>query len=190
MQTVKRLLSSGDDPYLTMLCYRATPLSWCGLSPAQLLMGRMIRTNLPQISEHLVPKWDYLDTFRGKHEQYKDKQNCNYDVSHRVQSRSEIPIGTEVWVSSGGNDRLRGKVTSSADTPRSHIVETPSGEVRRTRGHLDPVPEEIHVGQKPTVVGQEEPAVDGRSNYPTPSSPIASRTRLKTGVSICPPQRL
>ena len=144
-------------------------------------MGRMNRTNLPQISEHLVPEWDFLETFQGKHQQYKDKQK---------RKRSEIPIGTEVWVSSGGNDRLRGKVASSADTPRSYIVETPSGEVRRTRGHLVPVPKEIHVGQKPTLVDQEEPAVDGRSNYPTPSSPIASRTRLKTGVSICPPQRL
>ena len=107
-----------------------------------------------------------------------------------------------MWVSSGcgGNDRIRGKVTSSAKTPRSYIVEAPSGEVRRTRGHLVPVPEEIHVGQKSTVVSQEEPAVDERSNYSTPavdersnystpSSPIASRTRLKTGVSILPPQR-
>ena len=72
---------------------------------------------------------------------------------------------------------------------RSYIVETPSGEVRRTREHLVPVPEETHVGQKSTVVSQEEPAVDERSNYSTPSSPIASRTRLKTGVSILPPQR-
>ena len=39
VQTVKRLLSSGDDPHLTMLCYRTTPFSWYGLSPAQLLMG-------------------------------------------------------------------------------------------------------------------------------------------------------
>eukprot|EP00731_Ephydatia_muelleri_P009839 Em0005g425a len=190
VQTVKRLLSSDDDPYLTMLCYRATPLSWCGLSPAQLLMGRLIRTNIPQISEHLVPKWDFLGTFREKHQQYKVKMKCNYDESHCVQSRSEIPIGTDVWVSSGGNNRIRGKVTSSANTPRSCIVETPSGEVRRTREHLVPVPEETHVGQKSTVVSQEEPAVDERSNYSTPSSPIASRTRLKTGVSIRPPQRL
>ena len=190
VQTVKRLLSSGDDPYLTMLCYRATPLSWCGLSPAQLLMGRLIRTNIPQISEHLVPKWDFLGTLREKHQQYKVKMKCNYDESHRVQSRSEIPIGTDVWVSSGGNDHIRGKVTSSANTPRSYIVETPSGEVRRTQEHLVPVPEETHVGQKSIVVSQEEPAVDERSNYSTPSSPIASRTRLKTGVSIRPPQRL
>ncbi|KAL5517465.1 hypothetical protein EMCRGX_G003010 [Ephydatia muelleri] len=72
VQTIKRLL--------TMLCYRATPLSWCGLSPAQLLMGRLIRTNIPQISEHLVPKMGLPG--------------------------SEIPIGTDVWVSSGGTFHL------------------------------------------------------------------------------------
>ena len=171
-----------------MLCYRATPLSWCGLSPAQLLMKRLIRTNIPPISKHLVPKWDFLGTFRERHQLYKVKMKCTYGESQRVQTRSEIPIGTDVCVSSGGNNHIRGKVTSSANTPRSYIVEAPSGEVRRTWEHLVPVPEETHVGQKSTVVSQEEPAVDKRSNYSTPSSPIASRTRLKTGVSILPPQ--
>ena len=39
---------------------------------------------------------------------------CNYDESHRLGQKYR----TEVWVSSGGNDHLRGKVMSSADTPR------------------------------------------------------------------------
>ena len=42
---------------------------------------------------------------------------------------------------------LRGKVRSSANTSRLYIMETPSGEVRRTQGHPVPVPEEIHVGK-------------------------------------------
>ena len=40
VQIVKMLLKSSDDSYLTLLTYRTTPLPWCNLSPAQLLMGR------------------------------------------------------------------------------------------------------------------------------------------------------
>ena len=40
VQTIKRLLSHSDDPYLAMLMYRSTPLPWCGYSPAELPMGR------------------------------------------------------------------------------------------------------------------------------------------------------
>ena len=34
VKTVKKLISNTDDPYLALLSYRATPLPWCGLSPA------------------------------------------------------------------------------------------------------------------------------------------------------------
>ena len=51
VQTIKKLLKGAEDPYLALLTYRSTPLPWCGLSPAELLMGRQIRSNLPQLSE-------------------------------------------------------------------------------------------------------------------------------------------
>ena len=40
VQTVKNLLKDAGDPYLALLTYWSTPLPWCGLSPAELLMGR------------------------------------------------------------------------------------------------------------------------------------------------------
>ena len=40
VQTVKNLLKKSEDPYEALLSYRATPLSWCDLSPAELCMGR------------------------------------------------------------------------------------------------------------------------------------------------------
>ena len=48
VRTVKALLSKSADPYLALLSYRATPLPWCRLSLAQLLMGHTIRTDVPQ----------------------------------------------------------------------------------------------------------------------------------------------
>ena len=47
IQTIKQLLQYSRDPYLALLSCRATPIPWCSLSPAQLLMGRQIRTDIP-----------------------------------------------------------------------------------------------------------------------------------------------
>ena len=42
VQTAKRLLKNSIDLHMALLLYRSTPLPWCGLSPAQLLMGWQI----------------------------------------------------------------------------------------------------------------------------------------------------
>ena len=78
VQTVKRLLKRSNDPYLALLSYRATPLPWCDLSPAQLSMGGRIRMPIPQTNKLLVPSWAYLKTFREKNEQLKQSQKGNF----------------------------------------------------------------------------------------------------------------
>ena len=47
VKTVKQMLKQTQDPYLALLNYRATPLPWCKCSPAELLMGRRLRTRVP-----------------------------------------------------------------------------------------------------------------------------------------------
>ena len=55
VRTVKNLLKDKEDPYLSMLSYRATPFTWCGLTPAELFMGRKLRTPLPMLKDFLKP---------------------------------------------------------------------------------------------------------------------------------------
>ena len=51
IQTVKNLLKKADesngDPNIALLEYRNSPLDGVGLSPAQLLMNRTLRSKLP-----------------------------------------------------------------------------------------------------------------------------------------------
>jgi len=51
VQTVKQLFTkareSGQDPHLTMLCLRTTPIDHYTPSPCEILNGRKYRSNLP-----------------------------------------------------------------------------------------------------------------------------------------------
>ena len=98
VQTVKNILKENQDPYLAILTYRSTQLPWCGLSPAQLLMGRQLRTNLPQISEQLKPSWTHLHGFREQDHKFKSQQKANFDKRHKVHSLPQIPQQAEVWI--------------------------------------------------------------------------------------------
>ena len=66
VKTVKKLLEDTADPHMALLSYRATPLPWCGLSPAELLMGRKIRTDVPQVKSNFIPKWEHIRKIRHR----------------------------------------------------------------------------------------------------------------------------
>ena len=55
VQTVKGIIHKSTDPFMALLSYRSTPMPWCGLSPAELCMGRRIRSSVPQIKNLLAP---------------------------------------------------------------------------------------------------------------------------------------
>ncbi|KAL5503067.1 hypothetical protein EMCRGX_G009958, partial [Ephydatia muelleri] len=124
VQTVKNILKGNQDPYLAILTYRSTQLPWCGLSPAQLLMGRQLRTNLPQTLEHLKPEWPYLLRFQEQDLEFKSHQKSNYDRHHRVHQLPDIPDQTEVWITTDKSKPTPGIVVGKAGAPRSYIVET------------------------------------------------------------------
>ncbi|GBM17969.1 hypothetical protein AVEN_111112-1 [Araneus ventricosus] len=61
--------SVDEDPYLMMLVLRTTPLE-NGYSPAELLMGRKLRTNLPMAKKSLIPKIPEAEDIRRKELKY------------------------------------------------------------------------------------------------------------------------
>lgn len=178
VQTMKRLLQRSANPFLAVLSYRATLLPWCNLSPAELLMGRCLRTTVPQTDGQLIPKWPFLPEFKRLNRDFKDRQKRDFDRRHRVQELPPIPEDKAVWVQTE-RESIPGTVVLSAPAPRSYIVGTPTGEVHRNRSHLRVVPEDPQ-SQEPT---QRE--TDTQSDQPSRIT-----TRSRTGVKLKPPDRL
>ena len=135
VQTVKKLLRTSGDLYLSVLNYNATPMPWCGFSPSELLMGRKVRTTVPQVAEHFCPNW----LFYRKNQEFKRQQEKQYNQHHQTRPQLELEEGDEVWINTD-NKNTRGYVTSPANTSRSYIVDTPSGQLRRNRNHLLIIP--------------------------------------------------
>jgi len=119
----------------TLLSYRATPLPWCDLSPGELLMGRQLQTDVPQVANQLVPNWPHLQGFAEKRKHFKEQQKEQYDCRHRVRSAEQFPADTVVWVNTQGK-QVPGSIVAISNTPRSYIVSKPSGKVRQNHYHI------------------------------------------------------
>ena len=175
VQTIKKLLKKSKDPYLSLLAYRSAPLQWCGYSPAELLMGRRLRTSLPQTQQSLIPSWSYLEQFRAKDECFKNQQKEHYDRRHRASVLPVLPDNTPVLVQTGSS-RVPGTTISQADAPRSYLIQTSSGTVRRNRQHLIAVPVRDDPSSNQADVSLRQPVHPARSPIMT-----RSRTRQRKG---------
>ena len=128
VKTIKTLLKESSDPDMALPMHRTTPFPWCNLSPAELLMGRRLSANLPLLTAQLIHQWKYLSDFKSKN---SERQKRDFDRRHGVRNLPPIQPGSEVWVITGG-DPESGTVITPANTPRSYVVETPTGrEVRK-----------------------------------------------------------
>uniref|UniRef100_A0A674PBZ4 Integrase catalytic domain-containing protein n=1 Tax=Takifugu rubripes TaxID=31033 RepID=A0A674PBZ4_TAKRU len=182
VKTVKNLLKksqTNDSFQKSLLIYRSTPLQ-NGLSPAQMLMGRRIRSNLPVCEDLLTPKG--ASRIRKSKEGQKEKQ----------------APGDNGHIRSTGTWQQTGQVQEEV-APRSYRVQVDSGLLlRRNRIDLqlqqsqrDTVAQEA--GQQDTA-GSAEPAGSGpdRADHGLTkvqaSPPAAGLSRPKRHVQ--PPKRL
>lgn len=138
VQTAKRILRQ-EDPVIALMCYRSTPCATTGVSPAELLMGRKIRTTLPTLEKNLQPKWPNRKTVKQKDAGEKAKQAFYYNRRHGARPLPPLRAGDTVltkldqekaWVTPA-------VVSKECVTPRPYTINTSQGAVlRRNRRHL------------------------------------------------------
>ncbi|CAB4044926.1 sec1 family domain-containing 2 [Paramuricea clavata] len=131
VQTAKRMLEKAKrdrrDPYLALLEQRNTPVA-SYKSPAQLSMGRCLRSLLPCTTNHLIPQTVCYHETQSMFQKKQAEQKSNYDKS--AVPLQPLKTGEAVRVKQECEWRP-GKVIEIADTPRSYLVETPEGAVYR-----------------------------------------------------------
>ena len=188
VRTVKAMLVKNDDPYLALLTYRSTPLE-NGYSPAELLMGRKLRTTVPVVPTQLLPSLPEISQLREKEKQMKEKQRKNFDRHHRATDLKPLQTGASVWIPDNSSE---GTVVGETN-PRSYVVQTPSGTYRRNRRQLIPLPQSAN-----------DSAITGENISTSPITPLdteavpapkqmnadSAAVRTKSGRISKPPDRL
>ncbi|GLV45981.1 hypothetical protein CBL_02931 [Carabus blaptoides fortunei] len=184
VRIAKARLSKDNDPYRALLAYRSTPLS-NGFSPAELLMGRRLRTTLPMATPSLNPKLPDQNLLQQKEKNRIRKHKHDFDQRHGVRTLKPVQPGDRVWIT---NKRANGVIQSEATTPRSYWVKNTK---RRSKTkpstsypqHGKPVPggrradRARHPGRTTTPNGCRHPQrdLDRHSNHASTSTDERNR---------------
>lgn len=166
IQTVKKLMrkarESGGDISKALLHLRATPISGTNVSPAELLFGRKIKTDLPEASRSPAKDMRRNQLLR---KQASEKKYA--DRGSRI--LTQLNQGETVRIQSG-NALVLGRVLNKLDiAPRSYRVITAGGQqLRRTRGHLYQTLEKT----PPISVTAHQEELVSKICHPSHSAPI------------------
>ncbi|KAM7310873.1 uncharacterized protein ISCGN_007781 [Ixodes scapularis] len=76
--------------------YRDTPGA-NGFSPAQVLMGRQLKTRVPKRDEQLRPNWPAKDKVASNDLAYKRQQAADYNRRHAARDLLSLRTGEQVW---------------------------------------------------------------------------------------------
>ncbi|XP_022795072.1 uncharacterized protein K02A2.6-like [Stylophora pistillata] len=121
VQTMKMIINKSRDEYLALLTYRDTPLH-NGYSPAQISMGRKLRTRIPCHPDELLPQAPDYDQVKKKEREYRTKVKSYYDLRHRIVEGEELSLGDRVWIP---DMKVEGTVIKPHERPRSVVIQTP-----------------------------------------------------------------
>ena len=198
-RTLKKAAATGTDPHLALLSLRNTAVTGLDVSPAQMLMGRVLRSPLPCTSAVLQPSTpkdihDRLRHLQTQREKY-------YNVGTRP--LPELTPGTTVHMKTrqGWKPAV---VLSKRVEPRSYCVESPAGVIfRRNRRHLRRIhpslldnadPESVDqpetVYDDPQTLRDETPAAEALNNQNAQAGTGGSPTRhTRSGRAVVPPVR-
>jgi len=114
VHTVKRLLTKSTDRY-----WAIAQLPYPGATSAQLSFW-WGDESWP-LSLYPMSIWSPSGP-TGNNDEYKGKQKWQFDKRHRVNELPMLSDDMNIWISSQG-EPVQGRVLSSADTPRSYVID-------------------------------------------------------------------
>eukprot|EP00745_Piridium_sociabile_P045755 TRINITY_DN9966_c0_g1_i4.p1 TRINITY_DN9966_c0_g1~~TRINITY_DN9966_c0_g1_i4.p1 ORF type:complete len:251 (+),score=41.88 TRINITY_DN9966_c0_g1_i4:406-1158(+) len=162
-----------------------------GLSPSELLIGRKLKTKLPMLPSTLIPKTPNHSMIQEKETNLKQQQRDNYNQRHMAREAPPLKAGDTVFIKDMAKP---GQVVAKHHNPRSYIIRTEHGNIRRNASHLVATPT-APMGQQQaardtpqqdpanmTTTLQREPATI-TTQQPTPRSlPATTHTTAAPGT--------
>ena len=109
---------------MAILEYRNSPIDDTGLSPAQMFLGRRLKTRLPTATALLKPQ--HTDEIRKSLKQRQLKQKYIYDKHAGKTDLKPLQAGENV-VMRHRNNWKHGTVEREHESPRSYVIQTPDG---------------------------------------------------------------
>ena len=110
----------------------------------------------------MTPNWPYLEQLRDKDSKLKTGQIRDFDNHHLARDLPDLHVGNPVWIV---DQKVEGKVIDTTGTPRSYVVESPIGHLRRNRHHLS-TKSTITPGTKVSDFGTSPPGNEKSSEGP------------------------
>lgn len=167
---LKKALQSGTDPHLVLLSLRNTPVTGLNMSPAQMLMGRVLRSTLPCSSVVLRQS-----TPQNVHSRLQDLQSrLQRYYNQNAQPLPVLTPGTTVHMQTRRGWEPAVVVQQRAE-PRSYTVQTPAGKVfRRNRRHLRKIHPSVWRDTDPDDHSEVMVPQIPRSANPVPGDPPGS----------------
>lgn len=179
---VKRCIEENREIYPALMQYRNAPLKNMNATPAQLFLGRICKTKLPICDTLLKDKFD--DKSLNDKLTHKQVASGKYYNQH-VQTLPVLGKGDNVNVYNHVSKCWEGgKIVNEHSTPRSYLVETDSGVVRRNR--VDLRKSEINYEPKCNLEETElsPPLIVSKKNSIVNMLPLAPST-LGSAPSVC-----
>ena len=129
---------AGSKLYLALLALRTSPNSITGVSLAELLMGRRLRSRIPVLPEALVPSISDISVVREQDCQSKQCQAQYYNRRHGTKRLSVLAQGNRllVWDMNTRNCRITATMIKKMGA-RSYLIQLNNGrKLRRNRHQL------------------------------------------------------
>ncbi|KAK3108757.1 hypothetical protein FSP39_014959 [Pinctada imbricata] len=169
VQTVKNMLKKATDPYKALLAYRNTNIEDIGMSPAQMFLGRRLKTDLPTTVPLL--RHSHSTEVEDRLKSRKLKQVNDANIKRRNELRKLYK--SENVIMRHNNQWIPATVVEQHHTPRSYVLQTPDGrKYRRNRQHIKPTSAKIRI-----------PAESEEVNIPLSNSNCDTESRLSANNS-------
>lgn len=176
----KQMLNKNENNLdLALLQYRNSPIVSLGLTPAQLLMSRVLKEKLPIQSNQLYPKMNDTEKIKENLKQAQDNNKKYYDRNTREQSnlRQHQKVSFKINPEKPWEKGLVKNIYT--ETPRSYEIEhEETGKVyRRNRQHLRPTYN--NEGQQQVSHDVSMPEIEDNQQNQIPARNLRDRSRLR-----------